>query len=154
MPVLVLCATHSCSKLLLSKSTICMMTKDTVAPLYYLVYSSLSLRLLLLLLLYIILIIYVFLLATLPCFLSQSFHIGHDPKEKLILEPKGQIFWVSASVPANDKDYFGDSPLPLWWIMLQHAFMSQLKKWKNRTSSCFYNLEMVSFNSLEWPHPK
>lgn len=50
------------------------------------------LRLLLLLLLQIILIIYVFLLATLPCFLSLSFHIGHNPKEKLILKPKGEIF--------------------------------------------------------------
>lgn len=115
-------------------------------------FIPLSLRLLFLL--YIILIIYVCLLATLPCFLSQSFHIGHDPKEKLILEPKGEIFWVSASVPANDKDYFGDLPLPLWWIMPQRAVMSQQNKWKNGTSTCFYNLDTVVFNSLEWTHPK
>lgn len=54
---------------------------------------------------------------------------------------EGEIFWVSAPVPANDKDYCGDLPLPLWWIMLQHAFMSLQRKWKNGTSLCFDNLE-------------
>lgn len=140
------------SKLLLSKPTICITLHKIASFIMFSLFISLCL--LLRVLLYIILIIYVSLLATLPCLLSLSFHIGHDPKEKLTLEPKGEIFWVSASVPANDRDYFGDLPLPLWWIMLQHAFMSQQKKKKNGTSTCFYNLEMFTFSSLAWPHPK
>lgn len=109
-----------------------------------------SLHLLFVPLRYIIFIIYVSLLATLTCFLSVSFHIGHNPKEKLIFEPNREIFWVSALLPANDKDYLGDLPLPLWWIMLQPAFMSQQKKKQSGT----YNLETFIFNLLEWPHPK
>ena len=119
-------------------------TKDTVAPVYsslcasffsftsFLLFMSSCWR------------------RSLAFFLSQSFHVGHDPKEKLTLEPKGEIFWVSASVPANDKDYFGDLPLPLWWIMPQRAVMSQQNKWKNGTSTCFYDLDTVTFNSLGW----
>ena len=112
-------------------------TVHKIAPLYYVVYWLLRLQLLVLL--KIILIIYVFLLAALPCFLSLSFHIGHDPREKnSCSSQKGEIFWVSASVPADDKDYFRDLLLPLWWLMLQLAFMSQQKKKKmqNGTSTC------------------
>lgn len=67
---------------------------------------------------------------------------------------RGGFFGVSASVPANDEDYFGDLLLPLWWIMQRHAVMSPQKKWKNGTSACLDNLKKFIFNLAEWLHPK
>ena len=87
MLVVFLCAAHSSSRPSLTKPTICMTLQKKAAS-YYSVYSSCSISgsfsSFVLFLLFIIV-----LLATLTVFLSLSFLVGRDPKEKLALQPKG-----------------------------------------------------------------
>lgn len=110
-------------------------------PLYNLVYFPCDIFLLIL--------TSVFLLAMLLLLLLGVISHWTRPKGESHAWAKGEIFWVSASVPANDKDYFGDLPVPVCWMILRHPFISQ-HKWKNEMS----NSKIFIFTLLQWPLKK